>query len=93
MTVTPLADRIGDIFVRHLHIEHPPLDHDLIESGTVDSLTLVELIAHLEQEFSIQISLGDLDLEHFRSIRHIEGFIEKLLSESEVSLAHSRVSQ
>ena len=75
MTATALQDRIGDVFVRHLNIRPPSAETDLIESGTIDSLTFVELIAHLEREFSIRIPLDDLDLNHFRSIVRIGEFI------------------
>jgi methoxymalonate biosynthesis acyl carrier protein len=84
MTEASLQDRIGNIFARDLHIEVPDPDRDLIETGTIDSLTFVDLIAHLEEEFSIQIPLDDVDLDHFRSIVQIGQFIESRLPESEV---------
>ena len=86
MTAASLQDRIGNIFVRHLHMELPPPECDLIESGMIDSLTFVELIAHLEQEFSIRIPLGDLDPGLFRSIAYIGKFIQTQLPKSEVIL-------
>ena len=92
MTATSLQDRIRNIFVQHLHIKPPSPDRDLIASGTIDSLTFVELIAHLEQEFGIRIPLDDLDLDHFRSICHIGEFIQTRLSKSEVPRgSYSRV--
>jgi acyl carrier protein len=92
MTATSLQDRIGNIFVQHLHIELPLPDRDLIESGTIDSLTFVDLIANLEQEFSIHIPLDDVDLDHFRSIVQIGQYIQTRLPESEVPLgSYSRV--
>jgi len=92
MTATDLQDRIGSVFVRHLHIERPDRDRDLIESGMIDSLTLVELIANLEQEFTVRIPLDDLDLNQFRSIAHIAEFIGTLIQKSEVPVGtHSRV--
>jgi len=80
MTANSLQDRITNVFVQHLHIELPSLDKDLLESGTIDSLTFVELLSRLEQEFSIHISLDDLDLDQFRSIARIGEFIGTRLS-------------
>ena len=57
MTATALLDRIGNVFVHQLNIQAPSPDIELIESGTIDSLTFVELLAHLEREFSIRIPL------------------------------------
>jgi methoxymalonate biosynthesis acyl carrier protein len=84
MIATALLDRIGNVFVRHLNIQAPSPDTDVIESGTIDSLTFVELLAHLEQEFSIRIPLDDLDINQFRSIATIGEFIQKKLPTSEV---------
>jgi len=84
MTATSLQDRIGNVFVQHLHIQPPSPDKDLIESGTIDSLTLVELLARLEQEFSIRIPLDDIDLNQFRSIARIGEFIRTKVPKSEV---------
>jgi acyl carrier protein len=92
MTATVLQERIDNIFIRHLHIRPPAPDLDLIESGTIDSVTFVELISHLEQEFSIRIPLDDLDLDHFRSITSIGEFIRTQLPKAEVPLGpNSRI--
>jgi acyl carrier protein len=67
-------------------MQPPSPDKDLIESGTIDSLTFVELLTRLEQEFSIRIPLDDLDLDQFRSIARISDFIQTKLPTSEVQL-------
>ena len=79
-----VEDRVAGIFVRHLHIQPPPPDLDLIDSGTIDSVTFVELIANLEQEFSIRIPLDNLDLDHFRSIASIVEFVQTQLPKTGV---------
>jgi methoxymalonate biosynthesis acyl carrier protein len=86
MNASSLQDRIGKVFVQHLHIQAPSPDKDLIESGIIDSLTFVELLARLEQEFSIRIPLEDLDLNQFRSIARIGEFVRAKISGSEVAL-------
>jgi acyl carrier protein len=38
-------------------------DQDLIESGLLDSMALIELLYAIEQEFTIELPLEDLDVE------------------------------
>jgi acyl carrier protein len=59
-------------------VSSPSAEEDLIENGIIDSLTFVELIAQLEQEFSIRIPLENIDLDHFRSIARMSRFIQTL---------------
>lgn len=71
----PLSDRIAAIFSDKLHIEVASSETDLMQSGLLDSLALVELLFHLEQELGIKITLESLELENFRSIARIAEFI------------------
>lgn len=73
--IVPLRDRIAGIFSEKLHIEVASVETDLMQSGLLDSLALVELLFHLEQELGIKISLETLELENFRSIARIAEFI------------------
>jgi acyl carrier protein len=87
-----MHDRIGDVFARHLHIPPPAAEIDLFENGVIDSLTFVELISKLEQEFSIRISLETLDLNLFRSIVQIGEFIQSQLQKPGVAVGpHPKV--
>ena len=70
-----LEGQITALFSEKLHVQVPSLETDLIESGLVDSLTFVEFLAQLEKEFGIQVSLEDLEIEHFRTIARIASFI------------------
>jgi acyl carrier protein len=54
-----------------LNIDVPDADTDLIESGLLDSLALVMLIAALEEAFACELLLDDFDLEWFRSVARI----------------------
>jgi D-alanine--poly(phosphoribitol) ligase subunit 2 len=53
------------------------VDKDLIGTGLLDSLALVELLAQLEEVFGVSISADDLELEDFRSIASIAGFVTR----------------
>jgi acyl carrier protein len=49
---------------------------DLLETGLLDSMTLVELLFNLERQFGYQANLAELDLENLRSIQRIASLIE-----------------
>lgn len=63
--------RLGEVFVETLHIEAPPPDTDLFESGTLDSLQLVELLLALERSFGTRITVESIDLEQLRTLERI----------------------
>jgi acyl carrier protein len=77
-TAQPLTQAVTRILFDRLNIEIPEPDTDLVDSGLLDSLLLVTLIAQLEREFGISVSIDDLDLnlEKFRSVRRIAAYIE-----------------
>jgi acyl carrier protein len=53
----------------------PSSESDLFESGLLDSLTFVDLLVHLEEEFSLKLKLDEIDLDSFRSISRIAEMI------------------
>ena len=48
----------------------------LFEEGILDSMGLISLITFLEETFNIKISDTDLELENFKSIEAMTGFVE-----------------
>jgi acyl carrier protein len=72
---TQLEPQIAALFASKLNVQVPSFETDLLDTGLVDSLTFVEFLAQLEQEFGIHVSLDDLELDHFRSIARIAGFV------------------
>ena len=82
--MTVLADsttvaRVRLLIEDALSIDSPGDDVDLIETGLIDSLGLVTVIAEIEQEFQITFALDDLDVDQFRTIHRIVALLEKLL--------------
>ena len=51
-------------------------DHNLFESGLVNSLFAMQLVLFVEKEFGIQVANEDLDFENFKSVNAIVGFIQ-----------------
>ena len=69
-------ERLKTLFVEQLHIDAPPPEADLFETGTLDSLQLVELLAHLERQFGVQIATADIDLDQLRTLEGIAALVE-----------------
>ena len=52
-------------------------DEPLIESGIIDSMGIMTLLAFVEEKFSIQIPSDDLMPENFASIASIAALVER----------------
>jgi len=70
-----IIERLRALFVESLHVEPPPPETDLFESGTLDSLQLVELLVQLERRFGVQIAIESLDLENLRTLARIADLV------------------
>jgi acyl carrier protein len=72
MAADPLAvERVRRVFADALSMHVPSDDTDLIESGLLDSLTLVELVLAVEREFGISLPFDELEIENFRTVQSI----------------------
>jgi D-alanine--poly(phosphoribitol) ligase subunit 2 len=70
-----LRERISRLFSERLSLDVPSVDTDLFESGALDSMGFVELLAQIEREFGVEVALGDIDMDTFRSIARIAEFV------------------
>jgi acyl carrier protein len=70
-----VSERVQQLFLETLNVQVPSEEADLIESGLIDSLALVELLFAIEREFSVSLPLDDLEIEHFRSVNRISEVI------------------
>jgi len=52
-------------------------DFSLINSGILDSLTIIQLVNEIEDYFGIMINEEDLTIENFTTIVQIEKLIKK----------------
>jgi acyl carrier protein len=55
-------------------------DESLIRSGVLDSLTLLQLIAFIEEYFSIKITDKEMNPDNFQTINVIKAFVEKKIN-------------
>ncbi|MEO1018686.1 MAG: acyl carrier protein [Pseudomonadota bacterium] len=72
-----VEERVADILMDELTLPRLAPDIDLIAAGYLDSLALVDLVFHLEQQFGFQIGLDDLEAENFASIQKIADFVSQ----------------
>jgi acyl carrier protein len=75
-----LVDDIRSVLRDHLHVLVESADTDLLESGSVDSIGLVELILHLEERFEVSLPMDALEIDDFRSVNTIAGLVTRLSS-------------
>ncbi|UCC25456.1 MAG: acyl carrier protein [Gemmatimonadales bacterium] len=70
-----VTSAVSRIFNDKLNIRVDDPATDLFETGLLDSLAFVELVAALEEEFDTKIDLLEVDLEDFQTLGAIVGFI------------------
>jgi len=70
-----LAREIQALMSEKLMAQVDSPDTDLLETGVLDSLTLVRLLMHLEEHFGLKVVMEDLDIEDLRSVRSIARFV------------------
>ena len=73
-TATIVRD-LSALFRDKLFIDVPSADTDLIDSGLLDSLQLVQLLLHVERDLGYRIPLDEIDLDDLRSLARLAGVI------------------
>lgn len=52
---------------------------DLLESGIIDSLGVLDLVTFLQQEFAVSVDDDDLTPDNFKSIECMAQFVERMV--------------
>jgi D-alanine--poly(phosphoribitol) ligase subunit 2 len=73
-----LAGDIRAVLRDHLTVMVDSPDVDLLETGLIDSIGLVELILQLEDRFGVSLPMDALEIDDFRSINKIADLITRL---------------
>ena len=82
-----LTARVRQVFLEALNIQVPAVDTDLVDTGLLDSLALVELLFAIEQRFGVDLSLGELDIANFRSVERLAAFLATKLPADDAAAA------
>jgi acyl carrier protein len=62
-------------FADRLNMDVGSSETDLLEGGLLDSLSFVDLLLYLEEEFGLCISLDELDLTNFKSVSAVAAYV------------------
>ena len=63
-----LQREIATIFAERFDTKLESREVDLLETGLVDSVKLVELVLELEQRFGVSLPFEELEIEDFRTV-------------------------
>ena len=72
----PPVDRIARVLRETLGVEVPAPDTDLLETGLIDSLGLISLLAEIEREFGFELPLDTLEVDDFRTVETAAAYVE-----------------
>jgi acyl carrier protein len=67
-----LTDIAADLNIMHLEDDEP-----LIESGVIDSLGVLKILAFLEESMGLDLSSDQVKMENFKSIQTIREMVER----------------
>ena len=65
------VERLRALMLEHLHVEVPSTDTDLLETGALDSLQLVDLLLLIEQHFGRRIAIESIDHDDLRTLTRL----------------------
>lgn len=71
-----LAGEIGGLISTKLLVDVASPDEDLLTTGVLDSMTLIQLLVNLEEYFGIRIPMEELEIEDLRSIESIARLVD-----------------
>ena len=71
-----VCERISGLIRQSLGVEVGSFDTDLIETGLIDSLGLISLLAEIEREFGFELPLDTLQVDDFRTVETAASYVE-----------------
>ncbi|BFM17471.1 acyl carrier protein [Maricurvus nonylphenolicus] len=79
-----LKSFIVEEFIPDTHQDEISDDLELIKSGILDSLSVLKLVAFIEDRYDIALDPSEIDPDNLNSIRAIDALISKKLEQSSV---------
>ena len=71
-----LISQVSRLIAENLFLEVTSPEEDLLSSGAIDSLSLIQLLVTLEEYFGVRIPLAELEIEDLRTVQSIARLIE-----------------
>jgi acyl carrier protein len=71
-----VCERISGVIRQSLGVEVDAFDTDMIETGLIDSLGLISLLAEIEREFGFELPLDTLEVDDFRTVERAATYVE-----------------
>ena len=75
-----LQQEITDIFAERFETKLDSENLDLLETGIVDSVRIVELVLEMEQRFGVSLPFEELEIEDFRTVPRLAERIARTTS-------------
>jgi len=72
-----VASRVQALLSEKLFVTVDSHETDLLAAGILDSLTLVQLLMHLEEQFGLRVAVEDLEIDDLRSIHTISRLVAR----------------
>jgi D-alanine--poly(phosphoribitol) ligase subunit 2 len=72
--------QIVEIFSQCFEIKLPSEEVDLLDTGIVDSVRIVELVLEIEQRFGVSLPFEDLEIDDFRTVKRLAECIGRTAS-------------
>ena len=77
-----LEERLTQTLVDVLHVDIPSRETDLIRTGRLDSVGLVDLLLRLERQYGVRVDMEALEIDQFRSLGSITAFVGARMEQS-----------
>ena len=80
--LTSVRKHITEQFLGRAGLDHVGDDDPLLDSGIIDSMSILQLVGFLESEFNIEVDDDEILPEHFETMASITAFVSKKLDSS-----------
>lgn len=75
-TSTILLDYIKEEFLKGRQ-NNLKADDDLLDSGILDSLSILRLVSFIEERFDTEMPLEDIVIENFQTVETLTNYLDK----------------
>lgn len=79
MDTQSIKDKIRKYLAEFVQYHELRDDEDIFALGFVNSLFAMQLVEFMEREFGLRVENQDLELDNFRTINAMAGFVESKL--------------